>query len=122
MMIKDLHFTPLNVEAPTTGMDVLNTTAGHLPLAVIGLSNWAIAREGFKTAGDYNTFNGDAQVDGSFNKSYSTSVGNEANTTASASGTETVATAPGSGGYLPTETPVATPDGISTETVTVTED
>lgn len=74
MQVERLQFVPLPIQKPTTGMDVLNNVTGQLPMAFMGLTSWGIAREGFKMAGDSNTFNGDATIDGSFNKSYRTDV------------------------------------------------
>ncbi len=72
MQVERLQFVPLPIQKPTTGMDVLNTATGHLPLAIMGLSSWGIAREGFKMAGDSNIFNGDAAIDNGFNKTFTT--------------------------------------------------
>lgn len=87
MQVERLQFVPLPISKPTTGMDVLNTATGHLPLAFMGLANWGIAREGFKMAGDSNIFNGDAAIDNGFNKTFTTDMttGSEVATSTSTS-------------------------------------
>ncbi|MDD3814443.1 MAG: hypothetical protein PHZ02_07330 [Desulfocapsaceae bacterium] len=72
MQVERLQPVPLGIGKPTTGMDVLNSVAGQLPMGIIGLSNWGIAKSLSMVAGDTNTFNGDANLTDSMNKSYST--------------------------------------------------
>jgi len=72
MQVERLQPVPLGIAKPTTGMDVLNTVAGQLPMAVMGMTSWGIAKSLSQVAGDTNTFNGDATLTDSMNKSYST--------------------------------------------------
>ncbi len=85
MQVERLQFVPLLITRPTTGMDVLNTATGHLPLAFMGLANWSIAREGFKMAGDSNVFEGDATVSDSFTKKYATEIRTNSDSTSAVS-------------------------------------
>ncbi|MBU1567727.1 MAG: hypothetical protein KJ630_19145 [Proteobacteria bacterium] len=67
MQIERLHFVPLVMVKPTTGMDVLNAVAGNIPIMTMGLTTYKIAERGFEAAGNTNISGETVTVSESFN-------------------------------------------------------
>lgn len=67
MQIERLHFQQLNMTAPTTGMDVLNSAVGYIPFVTMGLTTYKIAERGFEAAGNVTLTGETVNVSESFN-------------------------------------------------------
>lgn len=97
MQVERLQPVPLGIQKPTTGMDVLNNVAGQLPMGIMGLTNWGIAKSLSMVAGDTNTFHGEANLTDSMNKSYSTQLTTAGGSIYPTTSTTTTTTAEGEG-------------------------
>ena len=86
MQIERLHFVPLRITAPTTGMDVLHSAVGYVPFVTMGLTTYKIAERGLESAGNIALNADTVSVNDAFNRfeSHATGQGNSS----------TVATAP----------------------------
>jgi len=76
--IQGIAKEPFGQHSPTTGYDVFNTIAGGLPMAIMGLTSYGIAKKGYQYGGSTNTISGETvSVDGSFNRNDTSILGNE---------------------------------------------
>jgi hypothetical protein len=67
LQIERLHFQPLPLTAPTTGMDVLNTAVGFIPFVTMGATTYKIAERGLQAAGNISLNSENMEVRESFN-------------------------------------------------------
>jgi len=79
MNIERLRFVPLNMTAPTTGMDVLKSAVGFIPIATMGLTTYKIAERGFEAAGTVALNADSINVDDAFNSSENHATGESNN-------------------------------------------
>ncbi len=68
MQIERLQFSPLNINAPTTGMDVWNSAVGFIPFMTMGFTTYKIAEKGFEAAGNIEMTAETIDTTDSFNK------------------------------------------------------
>ena len=75
MQIERLNYTPLNIQAPTTGFAVLNTVAGHLPFAFSTYGMYRLGVSAIKNAGNITIQGEEFSVNDSFNRTETQTIG-----------------------------------------------
>ncbi len=77
--VRDIKPRSFNIQAPTTGYDVFNTIAGGLPMAVLGLTSYGIAKKGYQYGGSTSVEAQEMHVTESFNRNDTSLAGTENN-------------------------------------------
>lgn len=83
MQIERLAFSPLNLKAPVTGYEVLNTAVGHLPFFFSTYGMYRLGTTGIKNAGNISLNGETLNVSDSFGRTETQTIGDGNATTIS---------------------------------------